>query len=161
MVAEEVKSERGREIRETPLIRVDRSKWPKGVRRIGLEELDGLGVDRDGRLYWDGKPVEIIGRRLDLTRSQFAVAVIVAIATVIAALTTTVQAWTAYRDMACAVNWPAWPACPPSLVTPVPSPEGDKHSLRFMLGRTHTRERGWRENPWPTRGSANLQRCRA
>ena len=121
MIAEEEKSERDRQLEETPLIKIDKSKWPKGVRRIGLEELDGLGVDRDGRLYWDGKPVEIIGRRLDLTRSQFAVAVIVAIATVIAALTTTVQAWTAYHDMACQVNWPAWPACT-SLAPTEPQP---------------------------------------
>jgi hypothetical protein len=28
--------------------------------------VDGLGIDSDGHLYWNGKPVEIIGRRIDL-----------------------------------------------------------------------------------------------
>jgi hypothetical protein len=113
MIAEEEKSKRDHELEQTPLLKIDQSKWPKGVRRIGQKELDGLGVDRDGRLHWHGKPVEIIGRRLDLTRSQLVVAVVIASATVIATMATTVQAWTAYHDMACQVNWPVWPTCSP------------------------------------------------
>jgi hypothetical protein len=31
-----------------------------------MSEVDGLGIDSDGRLHWNGKPVEIIGRRIDL-----------------------------------------------------------------------------------------------
>ena len=46
---------------------IDQSKWPASVRPISMSESGGLGVDRSGRLYWDGKPVEIIGQRLDLT----------------------------------------------------------------------------------------------
>src|SRR5262249_36303244 len=49
---------------------------------------------RDGRLYWNGKPVEIIGQRLDLTRTQAWVAIAVAVFTAIAALGTAVQGWT-------------------------------------------------------------------
>jgi hypothetical protein len=45
---------------------IDESKWPKDVRPIGMSEVDGLGTDSDGRLHWNGKPVEIIGRRIDL-----------------------------------------------------------------------------------------------
>jgi hypothetical protein len=35
-----------------------RSGWPEGVRGVSLGELDVLGVDRQGRLYWDGIPVQ-------------------------------------------------------------------------------------------------------
>ena len=38
-----------------------RSGWPEGVRGVSLEELDVLGVDRQGRLYWDGIPVQVSG----------------------------------------------------------------------------------------------------
>jgi hypothetical protein len=77
-----------------------------------LDEADGLGIDRDGRLYWNGKPVEIIGRRLDLTRAQAGVAIAVAIFTGIAAIGTAAQGWTAYHDWACRTGWPSFAACP-------------------------------------------------
>jgi hypothetical protein len=47
-------AERVRQMEETPLQVVDVTKWPKGVRQIGQDEVDGLGIDRDGRLYWNG-----------------------------------------------------------------------------------------------------------
>jgi hypothetical protein len=56
------------------------------VRPISMSESGGLGVDRSGRFYWDGKPVEIIGQRLDLTWPQFLVAILIMIFTGIAAL---------------------------------------------------------------------------
>jgi hypothetical protein len=86
------------ELRRIPLTQIDPTKWPKGVRVISMGETGGLGIDADGRLYWNGKPVEIIGRRLDLTWPQFAVAVVVAVATVVAAGATAVQAWAAYHE---------------------------------------------------------------
>ncbi len=105
-------TERDEELRAIPLQKIDKSKWPRTVRPIGSDELDGLGVDRDGRLYWNGKPVEIIGRRLDLTRTQAAVAIAVAIFTGIAAIGTAAQGWTAYHDWACKTGWPSLAACP-------------------------------------------------
>ena len=33
--------------------------WPAGVKVMSLEGGDMMGVDDDGRLYWDGKPVEV------------------------------------------------------------------------------------------------------
>jgi hypothetical protein len=75
-------AERARELEE---VLTDKSKWPKGVRQIAMTETGGLGIDRDGRLYWNGKPVEIVGRRLDLTAAQFALAIIVAFATLFGA----------------------------------------------------------------------------
>jgi|SRR5882672_1027127 len=72
------------ELARVPLQTINKSRWPKNVRPIALKESDGLGIDIDGRLYWDGKPVEIIGRRLDLTWSQFWIALVVATFTVVA-----------------------------------------------------------------------------
>jgi hypothetical protein len=87
-------AERDEELGRIPLAEIDEANWPRNVRRISLDEVDGLGVDNTGRLYWNGKPVEIVGQRLDLTRAQFILALVVAAATVITALATVVQAWT-------------------------------------------------------------------
>jgi hypothetical protein len=43
--------------------------WPAGVTVITLKGLDHLGVDERGRLYWDGKPIEI-ARTPSLTKAQ-------------------------------------------------------------------------------------------
>ena len=37
----------------------DVTTWPEGVRKISLDELDNFGLDAEGRLYFDGRPVEI------------------------------------------------------------------------------------------------------
>jgi hypothetical protein len=50
---------REEELREVPLWTANKERWPPGVRGIGTEEMDCLGVDRRGNLYWDGKPVEV------------------------------------------------------------------------------------------------------
>jgi hypothetical protein len=113
--------QREKELQEIPFQPIDRSMWPKTVRPIGLDEADGLGIDRDGRLYWNGKPVEIIGQRLDLTRTQAWVAIAVAVFTGIAAAGTAVQGWTAYHDWACKTGWWTPAACPLS-----PPPTGSK-----------------------------------
>ena len=113
----QIASEKGaREINEIPLQTTDTSTWPKGVRQIAMTETGGLGIDRDGRLYWNGKPVEIVGRQLDLTTTQIVVAIVVAVATVVGAAGTCFQGWAAYHDWACKVNWPAV-ACPPRPTT--------------------------------------------
>jgi hypothetical protein len=109
---ERQKREREDELRRVPLLKIDKSKWPTTIRPIGLEENNGLGVDTSGRLYWDGKPVEIIGQRLDLTRAQWWVAVFVAVFTGLAAVGTCVQAAVAYQDWACKAGWPVPVACP-------------------------------------------------
>jgi hypothetical protein len=89
----------------------DPTKWSRDVRRISLDDVDGLGIDGANRLYWNGKRV-ITGQRLDLTWSQFLVALAVAIFTAIAAAATAVQAVIAYEDWACRVK-PTQPGCPP------------------------------------------------
>jgi hypothetical protein len=90
--------EREEELLRVPVQNIDKSKWAAHIRPISISETGGLGIDQDRRLYWDGKPVEIISQRLDLTRTQTFIGLSVAIFTLIAALATVVQAWTAYHE---------------------------------------------------------------
>jgi hypothetical protein len=94
-------AEREEELRRVPPQTIDKFKWPRAVRPISLAEVDGLGIDSDGRLHWNGKPVEIIGQRLDLTTTQVVIAIAVATFTALAAGGTIVQAAIAYQDWAC------------------------------------------------------------
>jgi hypothetical protein len=104
--------EREEELKRVPLQTIDKSKWPANVRQIAMSETGGLGVDRDGRLHWNGRPVEIVGQRLDLTKTQTAVGIVVAALTLVIALATVVQAAVAYHDWACRTEWPSAVACP-------------------------------------------------
>jgi hypothetical protein len=82
-----------------PLWKANKQTWPPGVRTIGENELDCLGIDRTGNLYRDGKPIEV--RNFSLTPWQRAGTIIVTASAAAAALATTVQAWVA----ACEANW--------------------------------------------------------
>ena len=53
---------------------------------IGIDSLDHLGVDQGGSLYWKGKQVRTVNR-LKLNYWQNAIAVAVAIATIVQAVT--------------------------------------------------------------------------
>ncbi|WP_430259520.1 hypothetical protein [Neorhizobium sp. IRS_2294] len=44
---------------EVPRQRPDVNDWPKGVRKIGMDELDCLGIDKHGGFYWQGKQVNV------------------------------------------------------------------------------------------------------
>jgi hypothetical protein len=83
-----------------------------------MGEADGLGIDRDGRLHWNGKPVEIVGRRLDLTFGQFFIALVVAIFTVVGGIGAAAQGWAAYHDWACRNKQPSLIACPSPVGAP-------------------------------------------
>lgn len=104
--------EREEDLQSVPLQKMDKSTWPRGVRGIALAEVDGLGVDSDGRLHWNGKPVEIVGRRLDLTNFQIFLAVVVALFTVVGGVGAAAQGWAAYHDWACRNGQHAFVACP-------------------------------------------------
>jgi hypothetical protein len=106
-------TQREEQLRRVPLQKIDMSKWPTNVRQIALAEAGGLGIDSDGRLYWNGKPVEIVGRRLDLTSAQAVVGLVVAFFTIVGATGAAVQGWTAYHDWACRNNARPFYACPP------------------------------------------------
>jgi hypothetical protein len=105
-------AEREDELQRVPLQTIDKSKWPKDVRPIAMAEANGLGIDADGRLYWNGKPVEIIGRRIDLTWTQTVIAIAVAAFTAIGALGALAQGGVAYHDWACRNKMPSGIACP-------------------------------------------------
>jgi hypothetical protein len=79
-----------------------RNHWPADVRSISLEGLEFLGVDSTGRIYWDGKPVEIT-RTFSLTWWQK----VGAVATVVSAVAVAVVEWLQFLgDMAPPlVNW--------------------------------------------------------
>jgi len=111
--------DREQELKDVPHRPADKSTWPKGIRSISTTEADALAVDAKGELYWHGKPVEI-RRPLDLTRWQNAIAVIVAFATVFAALGAVAQGFAAYNEWACKVGWKS-AACPlPAQAAPIP-----------------------------------------
>jgi hypothetical protein len=110
-------SEREQQLQRIPIQKTDKSKWPQNVRPIAMSEADGLGIDVDGRLYWNGKPVDIIGRRLDLTTKQSFLAIAVAVFTVFAGAGTIVQAAVASHDWACKTGRPSIISCRPLSLT--------------------------------------------
>jgi hypothetical protein len=112
-------SERERELEKAPIRKAHPDTWPEGVRPISIEEVDGVGVDGRGDLYWHGKRVET-RTRLDLSWLQTIVAVVIAFATVIGAAAAVAQGWAAYNDWACRVGWSAV-ACPQPPPLPPPS----------------------------------------
>jgi hypothetical protein len=113
--------DREEELRRIPHQTIDKSKWPKTIRPISTSESDGLGIDADGRLYWNGKPVEIIGRRIDLTWGQFWIALVVAAFTALGALGAVAQGWVAYHDWACRNKQRSFLVCPaPTDIVPPP-----------------------------------------
>jgi hypothetical protein len=93
------------QLRRIPFQRADPTKWPKGVRVIGVGEVEGMGVDADGRLYWHGKPVEIIGQRLELTFWQKVWAIILAVGAFSAFVVTLLEGSTVLIDWMCKVGW--------------------------------------------------------
>ena len=96
---------REEELNEAPRWKVQ--SWPPGVRPIGQHELDGLGVDQSGILYWDGKPVQ--SRHFIVTRGQKVWAVLVALAVIAGGLGAFVQAFLTYHDWACREGLPTVP----------------------------------------------------
>lgn len=57
--------------------------WPPEVRRIGVEDLERLGIDASNRLYWDGKRVEV---QVGLTRLQKLLAFVIGLCAVLGGL---------------------------------------------------------------------------
>lgn len=47
------------QLKDAPPTPPNKADWPKGVRSVSQNELVKVGVDRFGRLYWDGKAIEI------------------------------------------------------------------------------------------------------
>jgi hypothetical protein len=76
-------------------------KKGRNVHSLAAADLSRLSIDNDGRLYWDGKPVEV-RRRIQMSRAQVVGASIVAAFIVIGAA---VQGSLALRDWTCRLGW--------------------------------------------------------
>ncbi|MBY6242054.1 hypothetical protein [Methylosinus sp. Sm6] len=76
------------------------------IRSILPQDMHLLGIDYEGRLYWDGKPV-VTSPISALTRGQKIIAAIMAAATIFGGIGGAVQGWTAYHSWACVArpNW--------------------------------------------------------
>jgi hypothetical protein len=78
----------------------------RNVHPVDMTDLSRLSIDRDGRLYWDGKPVEV-RRRISMSRAQIIGASIVAAFVVIGAIGSAIQGAVAARELACRLGWSA------------------------------------------------------
>lgn len=76
----------------------------RNVHTIGISDLTRLAIDNDGRLYWDGKPVEV-SRRMMMSRKQILGAGLIAGFVVIGGLGAAIQGAAAARDWACRLGW--------------------------------------------------------
>ena len=93
----------------------------RNVRGLGVTDLSRLSIDNDGRLYWDGKPVEV-RRRLMMSRRQTVGASLLAIAIVLGAAGALVQGWATAYDWACKLGW-ASTYCSSTLTKPPARPD--------------------------------------
>lgn len=101
---------RDEELAETPPQKASRESWPEGVRPIGIDELDNLGVDARGGIYWHGKLFKV-EKRLSLSSWQKMGAIIVTVSAFFASIATVVQGWVMYHEWACKTG--AWAlSCP-------------------------------------------------
>jgi hypothetical protein len=62
-------AQRQAELNAIPPKKTNFSEWPKGVRAIGVDEMDALGVDAQGMIYWHGRPIAL--RRIELRGWEF------------------------------------------------------------------------------------------
>ena len=91
----------------------------RNVHPVDMTDLSRLSIDRDGRLYWDGKPVEV-HRRIAMSRAQIVGASIVAAFVVVGAIGAALQGAVAARDLSCRLGW-STSACTLPAVQPRPS----------------------------------------
>ena len=101
--------EREKSFEDVPFFVPDTAKWPDGVRPVGMEELDNLGINRSGVLHWNGN-ILTIERRLSLSFWQKCTQVIVTAMAALVSISTIVQGVAAYNSWACTVKWPG--ICP-------------------------------------------------
>jgi hypothetical protein len=86
---------------------------------IEISDLSRLSIDKQGRLYWDGKPVEV-RRRILMSRPQVVAASIVAVFVVIGAVGAAIHGSTAALDWACRLGWTKSYCTLPDAVPPAP-----------------------------------------
>ncbi len=91
------------ELKKVPIVKASPESWSEGVRAISIDELECLGIDKTGRLYWNGRPIEV--RTLELPRLERAVAIGAGVAVILTGLVT---AW----QWGCSIQWLSTAACP-------------------------------------------------
>jgi len=91
-----------------PILEPSPEPKPQGRNQhpVDMTDLSRLSIDRDGRLYWDGKPVET-HHRLSMSRRQIVGASLVAAFVAIGAIGAAIQGASAARDWACWLGWSA------------------------------------------------------
>ena len=80
------------------------AKKGRNIHPLAAADLGRLSIDNDGRLYWDGKPVEV-RRRIDMSRAQVVGASVVAVFIAIGAVGAAIQGSLALRDWGCRLGW--------------------------------------------------------
>jgi hypothetical protein len=85
----------------------------RNVHPVDMTDLSRLSIDTDGRLYWDGKPVEV-HRRLAMSREQIIGALVIGAFVAIGAMGALLQGTSAARDWACRFGWATSVCGPPS-----------------------------------------------
>lgn len=76
----------------------------RSVHPVTMTDLTRLSIDNDGRLYWDGKPVEV-RRSILMSRAQVIGASVIGAFVVIGAIAAAIQGSAAVRDWACRLGW--------------------------------------------------------
>jgi hypothetical protein len=76
----------------------------RDVHPVGAMDLSRLSIDNDGRLYWDGKPVEV-RRRLLMSPAQIFAALIIGLFVMIAGIGAAVQGTATAHEWACRIGW--------------------------------------------------------
>ncbi len=110
-----------------PPLKAERSAKPakaekkSGAQPVGISELARLSFDNEGRLFWDGKPVET-HHRFAMSRRQTIGATLVAAFIVLGALGAMLQGTTAAYGWACKLGW-ATTFCEPTAPEPVAAPD--------------------------------------
>lgn len=82
---------------------LDAPGWTTGVHPISIEGMALMGVDEQGMLYWDGKPVEV-RRRLDLSRGERWFGVAVGLSTTLGGVGAVAQGWAAAHQWSCHIE---------------------------------------------------------
>jgi len=62
-------------LRDVPPQIADPTSWPSSVRPISINEMNGLGVGKDGLIFWHGKPIQI-RRVLELRKYELFLATV-------------------------------------------------------------------------------------
>ena len=85
----------------------------RNVHPVQAMDLTRLSIDNDGRLYWDGKPVEV-RRRLMMSPAQAIGALVIGLFVMIAGIGAAVQGLATAYEWGCRVGWVQSYCAPPA-----------------------------------------------